>query len=215
MKNPTQPLSEHLRFWMEENVGNPPLWNFPTLTNSHSLRYHRLHFKNRQHVLEMFKEDSNPFIEKDFKSEKELYTYVANLWIVAPYSRNRGGIDWLIQNQQEEWVGLLHAYDFSKEQVNYRNRHCTIGFSIGKKYRGTGVAQEAVRHLQSYLFKQMNMLYLLAYTKNENSRSIKFLTKLGYENATLEYSARAKTYFRLYRSTKAKSLIQKKRATAK
>ena len=76
---------------------------------------------------------------------------MANLWIVAPYSFKKGGIDWLIQNKEKEWVGLLHAYDFSKENYAHRHRWCTIGFMMGAAFRGTGVAQEAVQQLQSYL----------------------------------------------------------------
>jgi len=209
MKPTTPPLSEHLRFWMEENIGKPPVWKFPPLNDSATLSFHRLHFKNQERVLQLFKDDPCPFVEKDFKNADDLYAYVANLWIVAPYSRKRGGIDWLIQNQKKEWVGLLHTYDLSKENYGHRQRHCTIGFSIGSAYRGTGIAQEAVQHLQTYLFKKMKMLYILAYTKNENKRSIRFLQQLGYENATLDYTARDMTYFRLYRSAKARSIIKK------
>ena len=210
MNTSPPPLSEHLRFWLEENIGKPPVWKFPRLPNSASLSYHRLHFSNREQVLQLFQNDPSPFVEKDFKEANSLYEYVANLWIVAPYSFKRGGIDWLIQNKEKEWVGLLHAYDFSKENYAHRHRWCTIGFMMGAAFRGTGVAQEAVQQLQSYLFQKMNMLYILAYTKNDNLRSIRFLEKLGYENTTLDYTARDLTYFRLYRSARARGIIQKR-----
>ncbi len=209
MKQESTALPEYLRFWLEQNIGTTPVWDFPHLNDSKHLSYHRLHFHNRQHVLDIFKADTNPYVEKDFKETKALYEYVANLWIVAPYSLKKGGIDWLIQSKKGAWVGLLHAYDLSKEQISFRHRSCTIGFLVGEQYRGTGIAQEAVQHLQQYLFTKMNMLYLLAYTKDKNQRSQRFLKKLGYEDVTLRYAGGGKSYFHLYRSKRAKSMVRK------
>jgi len=195
MKKTTPPLPDYLRFWIERNIGKTPIWEFPTLENSTTLSYQRLHFDNYLAVLDLFKDDPSPFVEIDFKEENALYEYVANLWICAPYSYKKGGIDWLIQKQSGEGVGLLHAYDFSKEQIDNRHRTCTIGFLITAPFRGSGVAMEAVEHLQAYLYQQMDMWYLMAYTKQDNERSMRFLEKLGYVETTLKYAGSDKRYY--------------------
>jgi len=195
MNKKSPPLPDYLRFWMERNVGRSPIWDFPELADSATLSYQRLHFDNYLTVLDLFKNDPSPFVEMDFKEENALYEYVANLWICAPYSYKKGGIDWLIRKRGGEGVGLLHAYDFSKEQVDNRHRSCTIGFLIAAPFRGSGVAKEAVLHLQQYLFQQMDMLYLTAYTKQDNERSIRFLEKMGYVETTLKYAGSDKRYY--------------------
>ena len=195
MKKTVPPLPDYLRFWMEQNVGRPPIWDFPALQNSATLTYQRLHFDNYSSVLELFKDDPSPFVERDFKEENALYEYVANLWICAPYSYKRGGIDWIIQQQSGEGVGLLHAYDLSKEQIENRHRSCTIGFIIAAPFRGLGLAKEAVEHLQTYLAQQMDMLYVTAYTRQDNERSMRFLEKMGYAETTMKYAGSDKRYY--------------------
>lgn len=207
MKGTSPPLPAHLQHYMEQNVGKPPIWSFPDLVSSENLRFHRLDFDNRHRVLDMFRNDPSPFVEDYFKTEEALYEYVASLWIAAPYSRKRGGIDWLIQRESGEWVGLLHAFDCSKENYGFRRRHCTIGFCVGESHRGTGIAREAVEHLQSYLFRKMDMLYVLAYTKKENEQCIRFLEKLEYEDASAAYGNEESAFYRRYRSARARSII--------
>lgn len=197
MKKTPPPLPDYLRFWMERNVGKPPIWDFPTLQDSATLAYQRLDFDNYLSILDLFQNDPSPFVEIDFKEPNALYEYVANLWICAPYSFKKGGIDWIIRQQAGEEVGLLHAYDFSKEQIDNRHRNCTIGFLIAAPYRGSGLAKEAVEHLQAYLFQGMDMLSVTAYTKHTNERSIRFLEKMGYVETTLQYAGSDKRYYEL------------------
>jgi RimJ/RimL family protein N-acetyltransferase len=198
------PLPDWLQFWIERNAGKKPLWLFPKLLPSSDLTFERLTFDNRDTVLRMFSADPNPFVSEDFKTAEPLYLYVANHWICAPYSPKNGAADWIIRANGEA-AGLLHLYDVSRETWGLNNRRCCIGYTIAEKFRGSGLAQNAVRALQTYAFSRLDMLVLLAIPDRRNERSIRFLQRLGYQENTDAYVEKGPNrFFELFRSPKAR-----------
>ena len=177
---------------------------FPELPPTANLRFERLDFDNRDTVFDMFEADDCPFVDVSFKDAVKLYEYVAHQRICGPYSPKHGCADWIISRTDGEPVGLLHAYDISRETWALNHRRCSIGYAIASGHRKSGIAHEAVTALEAYLFHTFDMLMILAYPQRENERSIRFLQRRGYEERTEEYFERDKNrYFVRYRDDEA------------
>ncbi len=200
-----------LQHAMERNIGREPLWQFPDLAPASGLTFERLQFDNRDAVLRMFEADPDPFVAPDVKLPERLYEYVAGLWICGPYSPKQGGADWIIRTAGGEPAGLLHAYDVSCETWGLNNRRCSIGYNVAERFRGTGLAQQAVRALQGYLFERLDMLMLLAMPDCKNERSARFLLRLGYEQSTEKYGGRDRNrFFELHRDDDARQQMKER-----
>lgn len=220
------PLPDWLQFFMERNVGKKPVWDFPQLPISEEgLNFRQLSFEERHLVLEMFENDPDPWVDKRFKSPEEVYEYVAHQRIYMPYTIKHGGCDWLVFTAEGTPAGLLHMFDFSKENHSYRHRHCMVGFTFSEKFRGTGLPFSAAQHFQDYLFKKMNLLYLVASVDWGNARSDRFLEKLGFEDRSPDYAVEdwendyqligpECRYFERYRSAQARGRILNERKKA-
>lgn len=199
------PLSGWLQYTLERHAGKAPLWNFADFPPSNNLVFERLHFDNRNVVLEMFANDKSPFVDGSFKSPEKLYAYVAEHWISSPYSTKHGAADWIVRTRQDDPVGLIHVYDVSRETWALNHRRCSIGYAVAENFRGSSLAQEAVRALQDYLFSSHDMLMLLAMPDKANARSVRFLRNLGYEDRTQDYGADQRyKFFELYRDAAAR-----------
>lgn len=210
------PLPNWLQSYMERNIGRSPVWQFPHIPASpEGLFFEKLDFQNRHHVLEMFENDPDPWVDERFKDPQQLYEYVAHLRIVMPYAGKRGGADWLVR-KGGEYAGLLHAFEFSRENFGYNHRKCAIGFAFAQKYRGAGTPFHAVKYFQDFLFQKMGRLYLTASVKRENLRSIRFLKNLGFEERSPDWEEEAdqpkvlpeEIYLDLFRSPQAKGRIR-------
>lgn len=209
MTDHEHPIPSRLQFWMERNIGRPPLWQFPELSASKNLEFQRLHFDNRHLILAMFNSDPDPFVTADFKSPEKLYEYVAGQWICSPYSPKHGAADWIASTRGQEPVGVLHVYEISRETWALNHRRCAIGYAVAARYRGTGMAQEAVRALQVYLFSQFDMLTLFAISDRRNERGARFLARLGYEERTENcVEKRANRLFELHRDAEAREQMR-------
>lgn len=80
---------------------------------------------------------------------------------------------------------------------------------MAARYRGTGLTQEAVRALQTYLFVNLGMLTLIAISDKKNYRSARFLTRLGYEERTQDYSENGTNrFFELHRDAGARERMR-------
>lgn len=202
------PLPGWLQHSVEHYAGREPLWRFSDIPPSGNLVFERLHFDNRDLVLEMFEGDESPFVDRAFKSPDNLYAYVAAQWICGPYSPKHGSADWVARTRHGDPVGLLHVYDVSRETWGLNHRRCSIGYVVVESLRGSGLAEEAVRALQDHLYQTLDMLMLLAMPDRENERSARFLKKLGYEERSHDFCASDRyRFFELYRDANAKRLM--------
>lgn len=206
------PLPDWLQWYMERHIGCPPLWTFPDLPPSANLAYERLDFDNRHAILDMFEGDPSPFVDAAFKDATKLYEYVAHNRICGPYSPKHGGADWIVCLPGGEPVGILHAYDISRETFALNHRRCSIGYAVAMPHRRRGVAIEAVQALQAYLFTTFDMLMLLAFPKRGNAASIRLLERLGYTDNSAAYRDETCRFFELYRSDEARDEIEAWRA---
>ena len=130
------PLPGWLQISMERYAGRQPLWQFSAMPPSRNIVFERLHFDNREVVLEMFEGDDSPFVDPAFKAPDPLYAYVAAQWICGPYSPKQGAADWIVHTRDQEPVGLLHVYDVSRETWALNDRRCSIGYVVAESFRG-------------------------------------------------------------------------------
>lgn len=209
------PLPDYLQRAMERNIGRPPVWKFPQiLPTPDGLTFEKLNFESRYHLIETFQNDTDEWVDERFKSTAEIYEYVAMLCIEMPYSFKHGGCDWLVFSPDGTCAGILHSFEFSKEQFDYHHRRCAIGFVFSEKFRGSSLTVKAVQHFQQFLFGKMNLLYLLAWTDTENIRCCRFLEKLGWFDCPIEYENDSPKYrfYELYRSKRTQIMLQRKRS---
>ncbi|MEM6319860.1 MAG: GNAT family protein [Bacteroidota bacterium] len=174
------PIPDWIQFYLEQNAGRVPIWQFPPISKMEGgIQFVPLTFRNRHDFLDLFEKDDDPWVDKRFKNAESMYEYVCIIRMISPYSFKRGGHDWLVY-REGDCIGIVHAFDFSKESGEYTQRQCSIGYAFGASVRGSGIPQKVVRHLQDYLFTKWNRLYLTACVERENARSIRFLRGLGY-----------------------------------
>ena len=131
------PLPAWLQSYMERNIGRRPIWNFPHIPDSpEGLSFEMLDFENRHHILEMFGNDSDPWVDERFKDPQQLYDYVAHLRIVMPYSDNLRSIaflkklgfretrlDWEAEHPGKEPPEEVYLENFRSPQARGRVRN--------------------------------------------------------------------------------------------
>lgn len=81
----------------------------------------------------------------------------------------------VILNNKKEAIGVITLMD-----INQKLCHCHIGFWIGKKYWGKGLAKEALDQMLIIAFDQLNMELVFAGARMKNVRSQKFQDKIPY-----------------------------------
>ncbi len=218
-KQESYSFSESLQYYIEQNVGKVPIWQFPCIPKmQEGFSFAPLTFSNRFHLLDLFEKDKDAWVDKRFKKAKSIYEYVSMTRIVMPYAYKSGGEDWLVY-KKKECIGILHGFEFSKETEDWRNRRCYIGYIFGKKMRGSGNPQKILRHFQNYLFTKMDLLYVSASVDCKNVRSIRFLEGLGYlpMPAKIQWDSEEEkilpkmVIMELFRSNRTKNRINKSR----
>ncbi|MBX2872728.1 MAG: GNAT family N-acetyltransferase [Saprospiraceae bacterium] len=164
-----------------------PFFEFPPLLPSVRLQYLPLDYDNYHILHELFAEEDNPFINLEFKEKEKIGIYVVDLREFAKFSPKRGAFDWLIYWEGQP-IGVLHLFDLSRERANGKHKKCTIGFSIGQKFRRNGFAFEAISHQVEYIFEHFGDIErIIAYTFPNNKASIGVLKKVGFALNTKDY----------------------------
>lgn len=205
------PLPDYLQSYAARNKQRPPTWTFPNIPDTaEGISFKRLHFDNRKDLLTTFEQDKNEWVDDRFKDAEQLHEYVAHLMIIGPYSIKRGGCDWLIY-QEQVCVGILHAFNFSKENFAYHHRRCFIGYAFSEQVRGTGLSTRVVKHFIQFLFQHFDLLFINATVNSKNVRSCRFLEKLGFEQMVFDeedFPLNGTHFFELFRSEEAKRIVE-------
>lgn len=85
-------IPDWMQSYVERNIGQPPVWQFPPIPEMEEGIYFRpLNFHNQTHFLELFEKDEDPWVEEKFKDAKSVYEYICMIRIIMPYSFKRGG----------------------------------------------------------------------------------------------------------------------------
>jgi RimJ/RimL family protein N-acetyltransferase len=166
-----------------------PYYHFTNLPDSERLTYEMLSTSNYKEVPKMFKEEDNPFVIDEYKSEEKFVEYTSYLLNYNRFSPKYGACDWLFKLKETgEYIGIVNVYDLNRERFNDHHLKCTIGFNVKAEFRKLKYTTEAVQQLLAYIPKQFSRNKIVAYTQKDNIPSISFLKKLGFIDKTEEYT---------------------------
>ena len=90
-------------------------------------------------------------------------------------------------------VGTIGAYDYNSDQIE-------VGFTIKRRWRGRGLATEALKEVLRYLTENEGILCVTAWCADENAGSRGVLEKAGMQLISIEKNGLAvgeKTYDKL------------------
>lgn len=89
----------------------------------------------------------------------------ANEWII-----------WAIEHKQSKKViGSISIWNINREETNGE-----LGYGIIPDYQGQGLMKEALLNVVKYGFNIMNLKNILAYTEENNLKSIRLLEKCNF-----------------------------------
>lgn len=193
-------------YWdrLSRHLGRQPCWVFPDQIRGDGLHLRRLDFHNLQEVVRLFVCDDDPYIDRRFQSEEDLFEYVVHQLGVAAYESESGAVDYIIVDtpgqdykyeqfdsnwlkndhrlpQGARFAGLLHLYDLRQsESLGHEIYPPKAGLMICRDCRGQGVGRRAMGLLQEYVRRNHHTDRLQVEIKGENAPSLAFFDSLGY-----------------------------------
>ncbi|UVS67869.1 GNAT family N-acetyltransferase [Nitrososphaera viennensis] len=69
----------------------------------------------------------------------------------------------------------------SLARIDYQNRNAEVGYWLGKKYWGRGIAKEALLGILNFGFDNLKLFRIYASVMHPNTASVKLLEKAGFE----------------------------------
>jgi len=152
---------------------------FPPIISNEKLEFEELSANNYHELVNIFENDTNPFIQEEYKSRDKAEKYYHAYQYFRNLSSNTNHRDWFIKLKKTgEYIGLINLYDLAFE--GEYSKICSIGYATGEKYRGKGWTKDAVRTLIAYAFEELNLECVTASTLKENIISRSFLHSLGF-----------------------------------
>jgi RimJ/RimL family protein N-acetyltransferase len=183
---------ERLIFWRENHErekkrypemipARKPRFDYQDLPHSERLTYELFSWDNYKQMLDLFENDPNPFINKEFKSLERLEDYAVAQLEYSRFSFKRGACDWFIHHKDSnELASVLHIYDLNWELYSGKHPACLIGYAVTEKYRRHGFAFEAMTHLLTQIPLIFKRYEVMAHFKIANTNSRFLLKKLGF-----------------------------------
>ncbi len=86
---------------------------------------------------------------------------------------------WLFDREKNDGKVIGRVSVFGIIPGNYST--CILGYKIDEDYEGKGYAKEAVRAVESFLYKEVGIRRIEALILPENDRSIGLVRSLGYD----------------------------------
>jgi len=148
--------------------------SFSNIESTGKLEFEELSAENYHQLVLLFEQDSNPFIQEEYKNLSQVKDY---------------------------YKGLLNLYDLDFDPESKYHKMCSIGYAIGEKHRQKGLTKEAVNALTNYTFSELNLECITASTVNNNIASISFLQSIGFTINTIDHKDDLENkYFELRKS---------------
>jgi RimJ/RimL family protein N-acetyltransferase len=162
---------------------------FDVVIPSARLEYELVEESNVIKLLNIFKEDDNPYVTEDYKDLKKLNKHYKYMQQLRTSQSKLAGHDWLIKlKDSQTYIGVISICELSRETINDNDRKFTIGFAIGNAYHRNHYATEAIFHLFDFAKKVLGRSLALAYIQDGNQPSKQLFKKLGFEDVTDEYT---------------------------
>lgn len=165
-----------------------PYFEFNNLPPTERLSFELMNGENYLDVFELFKNDENPFVMKDYKDLDKWEKYVDLQLYLNRFSSKHGTCDWLIKRTStQQTIGILNIHELSRDTFQNYHQQCMIGYSIAASFRRKGYALEAVKSFISYIFNNFELNKLIANTEKGNIASKSLLYKLGFVTCKEHY----------------------------
>ncbi len=162
-------------------------FHFPTMSRTRRLRFKRVEKKDGDAIFNAFCNDDNPFVSTEFKDREKAVEW-ADYSAKGAFRSKHAGCDWLMYDDNNRLVGLLHYYDLSLETFNNIHKRCSIGITIAAPFRRQGYGEEAVVALLKYILdKQPIIDHILAYADKRNTASASLFRKLDFSENVTDY----------------------------
>ncbi len=111
----------------------------------------------------------------------EQFLNVVRLWSRKKIATHFG----IVWRESGEVIGVVGLFD-----IDQRNKSTEIGYWLGLKYRGMGVATEAVSLTVKYCFETLKLHRVYAHVFIGNTASERLLLNLGFKLEGLERESR-------------------------
>ncbi|MBK7140473.1 MAG: GNAT family N-acetyltransferase [bacterium] len=111
----------------------------------------------------------------------EQFLDVVRLWSRKKIATHFG----IVWRESDEVIGVVGLFD-----IDQRNKRTEIGYWLGLKYRGMGVATEAVSLTVKYCFETLKLHRVYAHVFIGNTASERLLLNLGFKFEGLERESR-------------------------
>lgn len=108
--------------------------------------------------------EARNMVEEDFLERKK-----------NPRKIYRFGV-WL--KEKKRIIGIVDVYDLHKKEGEGK-----VGYWIGKKWRGKGLASEALQRIIKFAFEDLNLDKIITKTLVTNDKSIALLEKFNFKKA--------------------------------
>jgi RimJ/RimL family protein N-acetyltransferase len=180
-------VEDYLQEWKAKRRARGVLHTFPEMLPSERLEYEKLNAENYLALIPLFENDDSPFLDDRYKNEKAAQE---NLEFVQDmvFDPKCGGCDFLIKLKgTEQYIGVLHLFDYSLETYADVHLRCTLGYAIGSLFRQKQYAKEALKHLMKYANENHGKKLFLVYTSSKNIASNRLIQSLGFYNVNEEY----------------------------
>ncbi|MGK0365432.1 MAG: RimJ/RimL family protein N-acetyltransferase [Saprospiraceae bacterium] len=173
------------------------------------LTFEPLSKKNYKNLYFLFKDDFDPFVQKEYKNIESAEKYFNSYSYFRDASPQTTVRDWFFKLKSTgEYIGLLNLYDLTFDAESEYHKMCSIGYATGEKYRRKGLTKEAMKALVRYIFAELNLECITASTTNENIASRAFLGSLGFSMNTKDHNDNLENkYFELWKSKMENKLI--------
>ncbi|MBL7816956.1 MAG: GNAT family N-acetyltransferase [Saprospiraceae bacterium] len=195
-------IEERKAIWREARSPSMKYHHFlGSIPPSVRLTFEPLSYENGMYLYDMFKEDSNPYVDERFKTAEEAEDYLACMLEYACFSQKRAAFDWLIKCQTtNEYIGVFHVHDLSKQVFGGDNLKVTLGYAFSKSFRKKGFANETLQHFSKIIFEKTNKTKLLVYTDKNNKDSIRLMERLSWQRVDEKYVySEQYAYFELWK----------------
>jgi len=176
--------------------------SFSNIESTGKLEFEELSAENYHQLVLLFEQDSNPFIQEEYKNLSQVKDYYNAYQCFRNLSSKTSNCDWFFKLRRTgEYLGLLNLYDLDFDPESKYHKMCSIGYAIGEKHRQKGLTKEAVNALINYTFSELNLECITASTVNNNIASISFLQSIGFTINTIDHKDDLENkYFELRKS---------------
>ncbi len=169
--------------------------SFPVIEINSQLSLREINFADSLRLFELYKDhDVESFLPDNFRVSQ-----LIDIYNEVSYLRNvfydKIGIYWAISNDSNLLIGTCGI-----NKIDSINKKCTIGFDLLKEYRKKGIMYNSLSKIIEYIFNDLKLHRIEAYTETTNTNCHFLLEKLHFarEGLLRDFEIRSGQYKNFY-----------------